>query len=167
MSDGADVANKIFKAHDDNITFTHVANGESDLDEYIEVTNDDSHVLHHEVKDTSFHYSNNDQGHIPEQLESNRSASHQTHGGTSRNSSNSSDSYFQSCIDQLCDREVVTSLVQHLSHHGMLQHYMHLFKFLASGELSPLEIPVLLCLERALFLSLCSTTQMNYHHVLV
>ena len=72
-------------------------------------------------------------------------------------------SYVQICIDKLCDRSAVTSLVQHLREHDMLHHFMNFFAVLSQREISPLQLPILLALERCTFQTLTSTCRMRFH----
>lgn len=135
-----------------NITFTH-CNTTSDVEENIDVTSLDQETSNFTfsiagVKDFSQEPLYDAQSPPPPPPNNQPNAS-----------------YEQQCANELCDRAAVGSLIQHLQHHGMLQHFMTFFQLLSSGEMSPLEIPVLLCLERAYFQGLKSTTQMKYHHL--
>ena len=91
----------------------------------------------------------------------------------SSSSSDSSDSdddimgrpYIRHCCCELRNVEFVRNLVWKLYTSHCLQDFMFLVKQIANGNLSPLNIAFLLCLEHVRWQSLKSTTQMKYRDV--
>lgn len=73
--------------------------------------------------------------------------------------------YERNCAQIIQDAATIAKLVRHLNNYEMLQHFVNLYTSLAESGLSPLEIPILLCLERATFHTLKSTTNMTFHPV--
>lgn len=144
----------------EHLTFTHVEQEYySESDQFVDVENfegNESAAVKSSsvVEDISFSYSSPDsQGDILLNAPVTTEGSHRS----------SEDIFLESCIDKLCDRAAVASLVHNLNDKHMLQHFMNLFEVLSQGKMSALEIPVLLCLERATFQTLSSTCQMKFH----
>ena len=73
--------------------------------------------------------------------------------------------YVHHCYAEIRNQHMVRNLVENLYAAGCLQDFMLLVTQLASGKLSPLNIAFLLCLERARWQSLKSTTQMRFRDV--
>ena len=73
--------------------------------------------------------------------------------------------YIRYCCHELRNVDFVRNLVKKLYRARCLQDFMLLVTQLANGKLSPLNIAFLLCLERAKWQSLKSTTQMKYRDV--
>ena len=73
--------------------------------------------------------------------------------------------YIRYCCGQLKNDDFVRNLVQKLYRTQCLQDFILLVTQLADGSLSPLNIAFLLCLERAKWQSLKSTTQMRFRNV--
>ena len=85
----------------------------------------------------------------------------------SNESSNSGDDddiwnrpFVNNCFAQLTDQELIWNLVEKLYPANCLPDFMLLITQLADGSLSPSNIALLLCLERARWNSLKTTTQM-------
>ena len=73
--------------------------------------------------------------------------------------------YVRHCYAEIRNQHMVRNLVENLYAAGCLQDFMLLVTQLASGKLSPLNIAFILCLERARWQSLKSTTQMRFRDV--
>ena len=73
--------------------------------------------------------------------------------------------YIRNCCRQLKNDNFVRNLVQKLYRSQCLRDFILLVTQLADGSLSPLNIAFLLCLERAKWQSLKSTTQMRFRNV--
>ena len=69
------------------------------------------------------------------------------------------------CFQQLTDQELIRNLVERLYTGNCLPDFMLLITQLANGSLSPSNIALLLCLERAKWSSLKTTTQMRFRSV--
>ena len=84
----------------------------------------------------------------------------------SQNNANIWDSeYARSCFKRLRDAEFLTALISVLHQSGCLRDFMLLVTQLAEGTFSPMNIAFLLCLERAKWQSLFTTTQMRFRAV--
>ena len=90
----------------------------------------------------------------------------------SSSSSDSDDDYdiwnsrfVRHCYAELRNREMIRNLIENLYVAGCLPDFILLVTQLASGKLSLLNIAFLLCLERAKWQSLKSTTQMQFRNV--
>ena len=73
--------------------------------------------------------------------------------------------YVRHCYAEIRNQQLVRNLLENLYVAGCLPDFMLLVTQLASGKLSPLNIAFLLCLERAKWQSLKSTTQMRFREV--
>ena len=73
--------------------------------------------------------------------------------------------YMCHCYAEIRNQQLVRNLLENLYVAGCLPDFMLLVTQLASGKLSPLNIAFLLCLERAKWQSLKSTTQMRFREV--
>ena len=69
------------------------------------------------------------------------------------------------CYAEIRNQQILRNLLENLYVAGCLPDFMLLVTQLASGKLSPLNIAFLLCLERAKWQSLKSTTQMRFRDV--
>ena len=69
------------------------------------------------------------------------------------------------CYQELRNGDTLRNLVENLYVTGCLPDFMTLINQLASGDLSPSNIAFLLCLERARWQSLKTTTQMRFRDV--
>ena len=84
----------------------------------------------------------------------------------SQNNDNIWDSaYARSCYERLRGAEFLTALISVLHQSGCLRDFMLLVTQLAEGTFSPMNIAFLLCLERAKWQSLFTTTQMRFRAV--
>ena len=70
--------------------------------------------------------------------------------------------FVNNCFAQLTDQELIRNLVEKLYIANCLPDFMLLITQLADGSLSPSNIALLLCLERARWNSLKTTTQMRF-----
>ena len=70
--------------------------------------------------------------------------------------------YVNYCFQQLRDNKLLRNLVEKLYSNDCLQDFMLLVTQIADGSLNPLNIAFLLCLERAKWQSLKTTTQMQF-----
>ena len=73
--------------------------------------------------------------------------------------------YVRHCYAEIRNQQLLRNLLENLYVAGCLPDFMLLVTQLASGKLSPLNIAFLLCLERAKWQSLKSTTQMRFREV--
>ena len=73
--------------------------------------------------------------------------------------------FVRHCYAELRNCEMIRNLIENLYVAGCLPDFILLVTQLASGKLSPLNIAFLLCLERAKWQSLKSTTQMRFRNV--
>ena len=84
----------------------------------------------------------------------------------SQNNGNIWDSeYVRSCFERLRGVEFLTALISVLHQSGCLRDFMLLVTQLAEGSFSPMNIAFLLCLERAKWQSLFTTTQIRFRAV--
>lgn len=70
--------------------------------------------------------------------------------------------YLQTCIATLFSQEYLRNVLMNFQEHNLLQHFMSFITSIENGTLSPLNIAVLLCLERSILQTLRSTTDMRY-----
>ena len=73
--------------------------------------------------------------------------------------------YMRHCCAEIRNQQLVRNLLENLYVAVCLPDFMLLVTQLASGKLSPLNIAFLLCLERAKWQSLKSTTQMRFREI--
>ena len=73
--------------------------------------------------------------------------------------------YAQNCLAMLKRDSLLKPLIEVLYANSCLKDYMTLIQSLADGNLSPTNISFLLCLERAKWQSLKTTTQMRFRDV--
>ena len=73
--------------------------------------------------------------------------------------------FVRHCYQELRNGDMLRNLVENLYVTGCLPDFMTLINQLASGDLSPSNIAFLLCLERARWQSLKTTTQMRFRDV--
>ena len=148
-------------------------------DEEDEALSDESDCL---VSSFQFQHMSNDSEQLEKNMAGHPSSSPQPSSPSSTSSSpappssSSSDSsdldgdimgrpYIRHCCRKLRNVEFVRNLVWKLYTSCCLQDFMLLVKQIANGNLSPLNIALLLCLECARWQSLKSTTQIKYRDV--
>ena len=69
--------------------------------------------------------------------------------------------FVQDCI-QKCKDVFIEDVVKNFDKEGLLLHFMAFMQMISSGQLSVVNMAVLLSMEMALLFSLISTTQMRY-----
>ena len=74
-----------------------------------------------------------------------------------------SENYVTKCIRE-CKDTLIQTVVENFDKEGLLVHFMAFMNMICTGQLSVMNIAVLLSMEVALLLSLASTTQMRYRN---
>ena len=72
-----------------------------------------------------------------------------------------SENYASKCIRECKDR-LIETVIENFDKEGLLVHFMAFMNMICTGQLSVMNIAVLLSMEVALLLSLARTTQMRY-----
>ena len=75
---------------------------------------------------------------------------------------NINQSFFANCLDRIHNRQFIQSIIEKFQREGLLVHFMAFLEMLSSGQLSVLNMSVLLAMEVALLFSLSTTTGMRY-----
>ena len=71
--------------------------------------------------------------------------------------------FVRDCIDK-CKEFLVEDVIKKFDKEGLLLHFMAFMQMISSGQLSVVNMAVLLAMEMALLFSLLSTTQMRYRN---
>ena len=92
--------------------------------------------------------------------------SHSTVSDIDESSSNESTDrdkgeFFRNCLDE-CRNKLINDVLSNFDKEGLLLHFMAFMRMIASGQLSVVNMAVLLAMEMALMFTLVSTTQMRY-----
>ena len=74
---------------------------------------------------------------------------------------NTDENFVNRCI-RICHNDLIHKVVENFDREGLLIHFMSFMSLIASGQLSVVNMAVLLSMEVALLFSLASTTQMRY-----
>ena len=74
---------------------------------------------------------------------------------------NTDENFVNRCI-RICRNDLIHKVVENFDREGLLIHFMSFMSLIASGQLSVVNMAVLLSMEVALLFSLASTTQMRY-----
>ena len=83
--------------------------------------------------------------------------------GSSEESNEYIGPFVHDCIDK-CKEFLVEDVIKKFDKEGLLLHFMAFMQMISSGQLSVVNMAVLLAMEMALLLSLVSTTQMRYRN---
>ena len=70
-------------------------------------------------------------------------------------------SYLENCVRE-CTEKLIREVIESFDKEGLLIHFMAFMNMIANGQLSVVNMSVLLCMELALLFSLASTMQMRY-----
>ena len=83
--------------------------------------------------------------------------------GLSEESNEDVGPFVRDCIDK-CKEFLVEDVIKKFDKEGLLLHFMAFMQMISSGQLSVVNMAVLLAMEMALLFSLLSTTQMRYRN---
>ena len=75
---------------------------------------------------------------------------------------NINQTFFENCLDRINNRQFIQSIIEQFQREGLLVHFMAFLEMLSTGQLSVLNMSVLLAMEVALLFSLSTTTGMRY-----
>ena len=70
-------------------------------------------------------------------------------------------SYLEKC-KKICRNELISAVIDLFDKEGLLIHFMAFMNMISTGQLSIVNMAVLLSMEVALLFSLATTTQMRY-----